>query len=303
MYKILANDGMEESAVEYLQKHGYEVDTNHYEVEWLKEHLKNYDAIVIRSATKLRKEIIDCVEGTKLKLMIRAGVGIDNIDVAYAESKGITVRNTPNSSSASVAELVIGHMFCLARFMHASNVTMKNGAWNKKHYEGEEITGKTMGVVGFGRIGQEVAKRARALGMRVVYNDMLGPKEGLEEYEFVDFELLLKESDFITLHIPHQAGQPAVFGKEQFEMMKNNAYIINTARGTLIDTPALIEALDSHKLAGAGLDVFDVEPLADERISNHLKISLTPHIGGSTKEAQLKIGAEVCSVIKTFFKG
>lgn len=303
MYRILANDGMETSAVEYLQSHGYEVDTNHYEAEHLKEHLPNYDAIVIRSATKLRKDIIDAVAGSKLKLMIRAGVGIDNIDVEYAESKGITVRNTPNSSSASVAELVIAHVFGLARFLHASNVTMNDGAWNKKHYEGVEISGKTMGIIGFGRIGQEVAKRAHALGMHVIYQDNLGPKEGFEFHEFVDFETLLKRSDFITLHIPHQAGKPAVFGEKEFDMMKKGSYIINTARGTLIDTDALIHALDSNKLAGAGLDVFDVEPLADDRIAKHMKISLTPHIGGSTKEAQMKIGAEVCDVIKHFFKG
>lgn len=301
MLKILANDGMEKSAVDYLKSLGHEVDTTHYELDWLKENLGGYDVIVIRSATKLRSELIDCVAGSKLKMMIRAGVGIDNIDVAYAESKGIAVRNTPNSSSASVAELAIGHMFSLARFLHISNYTMRNGEWNKKHYEGIEIHGKSLGIVGFGRIGQELAKRANALGMHVYYTDMLGKKEGFDNYKFVDLDELLEESDFISLHIPLSKDGPAIKAGE-IARMKDGAYIINTARGGLIDDDAMLAALDSGKLSGVALDVFPEEPTKDERLLKHPKISMTPHIGGATKEAQAKIGGEICEIITNFFK-
>lgn len=301
MLKILANDGMEQSAVAHLTNLGHEVDTNNYDQETLKTALRDYDVIVIRSATKLRKDIIDAVEGSRLKLMIRAGVGIDNIDVAYAESKGIAVRNTPNSSSASVAELVIGHMFSLARFIHISNHTMRHGEWNKKHYVGTEISGKTLGVIGFGRIGQEAAKRAMALGMKVLYQDLLGPRAGLDEYHYADFETILEHADYITLHIPATADNKPLLDAAAFSKMKDGVYIINTSRGGLIDPDALLEALDSGKVAGAGLDVFIEEPLKDERLMKHPKISMTPHIGASTEEAQLRIGAEVCDVIEKFF--
>jgi D-3-phosphoglycerate dehydrogenase / 2-oxoglutarate reductase len=302
MLKILANDGMEASSVSYLQGLGHEVDTNHYELDWLKENLKNYDAIVIRSATKLREELIDCVAGSRLKLMIRAGVGIDNIDVAYAESKGIAVRNTPNSSSASVAELAIAHIFSLTRFVGISNVTMRKGEWNKKAYEGTEVTGKTIGIIGFGRIGNELAKRAAALGMNVMYADKNGKRADLPQYEYAETDELLAKADIVSLHMPFIKEVGPVVTKETIAKMKDGAYIINTARGELIDTAALIEALDSGKLSGAGLDVFAEEPLKDLELANHPKVSVTPHIGGATKEAQTRIGQEVCDVIVNHFK-
>lgn len=301
MLRILANDGMEQSAVLHLTNLGHEVDTQNYDQETLKTKLREFDVIVIRSATKLRKDIIDAVEGSRLKLMIRAGVGIDNIDVAYAESKGIAVRNTPNSSSASVAELVIGHMFSLARFIHISNHTMRLGEWNKKHYTGTEISGKTLGVIGFGRIGQEAAKRALALGMKVIYQDLLGERPGLDEYHYAGFDNIIEHADFITLHIPAAADNKPIFNAAVFARMKKGVFIINTSRGGLIDTDALIDALDQGIVAGAGLDVFPEEPVKDERLLNHPKISMTPHIGASTEEAQLRIGAEVCDVIEKFF--
>lgn len=302
MLRILANDGMEQSAVDFLTSLGHEVNTFHHSLDLLKEVLGSYDVIVIRSATKLRQPLIDVLEGSKLKLMIRAGVGIDNIDVEYAESKGIKVRNTPNASSSSVAELAIAHMFSLSRFVHISNHTMRNGEWNKSKYVGIEIAGKTLGSIGFGRIGQETAKRAKALGMNVIYYDVFGKNEALTDYDYVEFDTLLAEADFITLHMPSQSDNSPVLDAAAFAKMKTSAYVINTARGNLIDGEALLNALDEGIIAGAGLDVFEVEPIKDDRLMTHPKISMTPHIGASTEEAQLRIGAEVCDIILKFFK-
>lgn len=302
MLRILANDGIESSAIQKLESHGHTVDANHYEGEALVEQLKNSDVLVVRSATKVRVPLIDQVAGSKLKLVIRAGVGIDNIDFEYAESKGITVRNTPNSSSASVAELAIGHMFNLARFIHISNVTMRNGEWNKKHYEGTEIAGKTLGLIGFGRIAREVAVRAKALGMKVIYTDVVGKLIGFDDYPFVSLEELLKTSDYISLHIPYDKEAGPTITKKQFELMKDGVYIINCARGGVVCEDALLMALDSGKVAGAGLDVFEEEPTKREALYKHPKISMTPHIGGSTAEAQERIGSETIDVILNFFK-
>ena len=176
MSKILVTDGMDKGAIQTLKDMGHEVTEQFFEPEELKEQIKGFNVVIVRSATKVRKEIIDsAVETGNLKLIIRGGVGLDNIDVSYAESKGIKVRNTPNASSLAVAELALGHMFSLARFIGTSNVTMREGKWNKKKYEGIELCGKTLGIVGFGRIGQELAKKAYALGMKILYNDVLGP--------------------------------------------------------------------------------------------------------------------------------
>ena len=199
--RILANDGMDKSAVDALIEKGHLVDTNHYDGEALVEQLRNSDVVVIRSATKIRKDLIDQVKDSRLKLMIRAGVGIDNIDHIYAEENGFTVRNTPNSSSAAVAELAIGHMFTLARFIHISNVTMRNGEWNKNKYTGIELSGKTLGLIGMGRISYEVAIRAKALGMKVVYTNRRGKLDAYAEFEYLPMDELLKVSDFISLHI------------------------------------------------------------------------------------------------------
>lgn len=302
MLRILANDGIEASAIEKLSALGHTVDANHYDGEALVEQLKQSDVLIVRSATKVRVPLIDQIAGSQIKLVIRAGVGIDNIDFEYAESKGITVRNTPNSSSASVAELTIGHMFNLARFIHISNVTMRNGEWNKKHYEGTEIAGKTLGLIGFGRIAREVAVRAKALGMKVVYTDVVGKLNGFDEYDFVLFEEIIKQSDYISLHIPLDKEAGPTITKKEFEQMKDGVYIINCARGGVVCEDALVMALDSGKVAGAGLDVFEEEPTKREALYKHPKISMTPHIGGSTAEAQERIGQETIDVIVNFFK-
>ncbi|MCH5148764.1 MAG: D-2-hydroxyacid dehydrogenase [Clostridiales bacterium] len=301
MYRILSTDGMAKSAVQKLKGLGYEVVEEFYEPEVLAEKVKEFDALVVRSATKVREPIIDAAASAgKLKIIIRGGVGVDNIDVAYAKEKGIAVANTPNASSASVAELAITHMLALARFVAIANVTMRNGQWEKKAYKGVELTGKTLGVFGMGRIGRETAKRAEALGMKVIYTDAY-PVTGVS-YEKVEQDELLKRADFITFHIPAIKGQPPMVNAEFLAKMKDGAYLINTARGALVDENALCDALDSGKLAGAGLDVFNEEPSKNERLLHHPKVSITPHIGGTTKEAQDRIGEEIVEIIKNTLK-
>jgi len=299
--KILANDGMDKSAVDQLVAQGHLVDTAHYDGEALNEQLRDSDVVVIRSATKLRKDLIDQVKGSRLKLMIRAGVGIDNIDHVYATEQGFTVKNTPNSSSAAVAELAIGHMFALARFIHISNYTMRNGEWNKNKYNGVELSGKTLGLIGMGRISYEVAIRAKALGMKVVYTNRRGKLDAYSQFDYMPMNELLKVSDFISLHIPFDKNVGATLKKEQFDMMKDGVYVINTARGGVIDEADLLEALNSNKVAGAGIDVFEEEPTKNQELINHPKVSATPHIGASTGEAQERIGDETIAVIKAHF--
>lgn len=296
MFRILATDGMAKGAVAKLQGLGYEVVQEFYEPEVLAEKVKEFDVLVVRSATKVRVPIIDAaVAAGRLKMIIRGGVGLDNIDVEYAKSKGIMVTNTPNSSSASVAELAIAHMLALSRFVAIANVTMREGKWEKSAYKGMELAGKTLGVFGMGRIGRETAKRAEALGMKVIYTDRV-PNTSVP-YECMSTDELLANSDFITFHIPAQKGQPPMVNAEFLAKMKNGAFLINTARGALVDEEALCDALDSGKLAGAGLDVYQEEPCKNERLLRHPKVSLTPHIGGTTKEAQDRIGDEIVEII------
>lgn len=302
MIRILAADGMEASAIRTLEESGFEVVNEHYELPELMEKIKEFDVVVVRSATKIREPLIDeALKTGRLKLVIRGGVGVDNIDVKYAEDKGISVRNTPNASSASVAELAIGHLFNIARHIHSANVTMREGKWNKKHYEGIELSGKTLGLIGFGRIAKEVAKRADALGMKVIYTNRSGHKPENDPFRYVTMEELYKEADFISLHMPKLADRPYLIGKEEIEKMKDGVYLVNTARGGLIDEEALCDALDRGKVTAAAVDVFKEEPTKNERIYTHEKISLTPHTGASTVEAQLRIGEEIISIIKTFF--
>ncbi|MCB2291805.1 D-2-hydroxyacid dehydrogenase [Clostridium sp. CS001] len=303
MIRVLVTDGMEKSGIEDLKAKGFEVVEQFYEPEVLGEELKAFDVVVVRSATKITRAIIDKAdEEGRLKLVIRGGVGVDNIDVAYAMEKGIKVSNTPNASSASVAELAIAHMFALSRFINISNVSMRQGKWDKKKYEGVEIGGKTLGLIGFGRISRELAKKASALGMTVIYTDIIGKAADCEENEFCDLNNVLRRADYVSLHIPFFKEQGATIGKDQIAMMKDGAYLINCARGGVVDETALLEALDSGKLAGAGIDVFVEEPTKNEALVNHPKVSVTPHIGAATKEAQTRIGTEIVSIICDFFK-
>ena len=302
MIRILVTDGMEKRGIEKLKNSGFDVVEQFYTSDELAEQIKNFNVIVVRSATKIRKPIIDAALETKqLKMIIRGGVGVDNIDVEYAELNGIKVANTPNASSASVAELAIGHMFCLARFIHISNVTMRQGKWNKKHYEGIELGGKTLGIIGFGRTAKETAKRAYALGMKILYTNTSGPKAEYEQYSYCTLDELLAQSDFISLHIPSSKGGGAIIGETQFAKMKDGVYIINCARGGVVDEDALIFALDSGKVAGAAIDVFEEEPTKNERLYSHDKVLIIPHIGGSTIKAQARIGEEIVDIILKHF--
>lgn len=303
MFRILVTDGMDKNGVKELKASGFEVVEKFYAPEELGEALKNFNCVVVRSATKVREGIIDkALETGNLKLIIRGGVGVDNIDVKYAESKGIAVRNTPNASSASVAELAIAHMFAAARFLGASNATMRNGEWNKKQYKGIELGGKTLGLIGFGRIAKETAKRAEALGIKVLYNKRSGKETGFDQYEYCELGDLLKRSDFVSLHIPFDKTKGAVIGEKQFEIMKDGAFLINLARGGVVCEKALLNALNSGKVKGAGIDVFEEEPTKNTELINHPNVSVTPHVGASTKEAQTRIGEEIVSIIKDFCK-
>lgn len=294
---VLANDGIAAGAKAELEALGFEVDTNHYDGADLEKRIQEVECIIIRSATKIRVPLIDAAVGGKLKLMIRAGVGLDNIDVEYAKEKGFEVRNTPSASSLAVAELAIGHMFAIARYIHISNYEMRNGLWNKKEYKGTELFGKTLGLIGFGRIAQAVAGIAKAIGMNVIYYDKYGATNA-ELGRNVEFDVLLSESDYLSLHIPFIKETGAVLSDKEFGMMKDGIRIVDCSRGGNIDESALLSALDSGKVAAAALDVFTEEPTKNEAILAHPRISLTPHIGAQTAEAQDRIGEETVKICK-----
>lgn len=310
--KVLANDGISKSGIAALEKGGYEVITTKVAQEQVANYIneKGIEVVLVRSATKIRKAIIDACPG--LKIIGRGGVGMDNIDVDYARSKGIHVINTPASSSESVAELVFAHLFSGVRFLHDANRNMplegdSNFDGLKKAYaNGTELRGKTLGIIGFGRIGQAVAKMALGLGMRVIAADSFIDKASIrvEFYngQFIDVEILteplhdvLKHSDFITLHVPSQ--EKYIIDAEELALMKDGAGIVNCARGGVVNEVALVEALDNEKIAFAGLDVFEKEPQPEIQILMHPKISLTPHIGAATLEAQDRIGTELAEQI------
>ncbi|APC81830.1 D-2-hydroxyacid dehydrogenase [Clostridium botulinum] len=301
MIKILVSDGMEQNALNKLNEQGFVVLDKHFEKEELKEKIKDFDAIIIRSATKVDKEIIDAGIKGNLKLVVRAGVGLDNVDLEYAKEKGVKVFNTPKASSVSVAELTLGHMLCISRFINTANVTMLQGKWEKKKYKGTEIYGKTLGLIGFGRIAREVAKRANALGMNVIYYDIAGKCEEYEEFKCCTLDYLLNNSDFISVHIPLNKDRGALLKEEEFNKMKDGVYIINCARGGVIEEEALLKALNSGKVTAAALDVFENEPKPKKELINHERVSITPHIGASTKEAQMRIGEEIVDILDNFF--
>jgi len=298
MIKILASDGMDKSAIATLEAKGCQVDVKHYEPDELCEAVKDYDVLVVRSATKVREQQIDaaCASG-QLKLVIRAGVGIDNIDKVCAEGHGISVCNTPRASSNAVAELALAHMLSVARHISIAGHTMREDKWEKKAYVGFELSGKTIGIVGYGRIGQALGSRCQALGMNVIAYDIYKvPELECETMRYVEMDELLASSDIISLHVPSLPGQPMV-NKDTLAKMKDGVVIINTSRGTNVDEGALLEALESGKVYGAGLDVFAEEPAKNVALYSHPHVSCTPHIGASTKEAQQRIGQEIVSLI------
>ena len=315
--KILANDGISQSGIDDLTAAGFEVLTTTVAQEQLEKFInsENIVALLVRSATTVRKNLIDACPG--LKVIGRGGVGMDNIDVSYARDKGLSVINTPAASSESVAELVFAHLFSGVRFLHDSNRNMPlEGEKKFKHLKkayanGTELRGKTLGVIGFGRIGQATAKIAIGLGMKVLAFDPFMEKTTISleffDKQIIDFEIktvskerVLKESDFISLHVPAQ--KEFVIGEAEFEIMKVGAALINAARGGVVDEVALIAALDSNKLSFAGLDTFENEPTPAVQILMNSKISLTPHIGAATNQAQDRIGSELATQIISILK-
>lgn len=315
--KILANDGISKAGIQKLESNGFEVITTKVAQEQVANYINqnNVSVLLVRSATKVRKDIIDACPG--LKIIGRGGVGMDNIDVEYAQSKGIRVINTPASSSESVAELVFAHLFSGVRFLTDSNRNMPlegDSRFNdlKKNYaKGTELRGKTLGLVGFGRIGQAVAKMAVGLGMRVVATDKF-VKSAVVTLDFfdgqkIDFTIdvvsldeVLKQSDFISIHTPYQ--NEYVISINEFEKMKNGVGIVNASRGGTLDEVTLLTNLDSGKVAFAGLDVFEDEPTPAVQVLMHPKVSLTPHIGAATEEAQDRIGTELAEQIISILK-
>lgn len=294
--KVLVSDGIEKIGADMMKEAGLEVVEQKMSPEELLEKIGEFDAIIVRSATKVTKEVID--KGTKLKAIGRGGVGLDNIDVAYAKSKNIPVLNTPGASSISVAELALAHMFGLCRFIGTSNREMREDKWPKKDYaKGMELTGKTLGVIALGNIGKEVAKRALGLGMKVIATDPFVKETDLD-VTLMSQDELLKQADIITIHAPLINGQ-AVLTAPEFAKMKDGVVVINCARGGVIREADLLAALNSGKVRYAGLDVFENEPPteAQKELINHPRVSITPHIGASTEEAQLRVGAEIAQKI------
>lgn len=315
MAKILANDGIDPIGKKLLEEAGFTVDTETVPQDQLIAALQNYDGITVRSATKVRKELIDACPN--LKLIGRGGVGMDNIDVDYAKSKGVAVVNTPAASSLSVAELVFSHLFTGVRFLQDANRKMpvegseKFNDLKKAYAKGSELRGKTIGIIGFGRIGRATASVALGLGMDVLAYDLfpfsgnitLNLTQGINvdiPVKTVSLEEVIANSDFISLHTPF-ADKP-ILGMEEFAAMKDGVGIVNCSRGGTIDESALLDALNSGKVAFAGLDVFDNEPTPNGDLLSHPKISLTPHIGASTNEAQERIGTELANLIIDHFK-
>ena len=317
MIKVLVNDGMHPDGKTLLEEANFSVDTNNIPQDELMSRLPDYDAVIVRSATKIRKELID--QCPNLKLIARGGVGMDNIDVEYARSKGIKVMNTPRASSQSVAELVIGHLFSLSRFLHRSYLEMPAEgqsafkALKKSYAKGQLLRGKTLGIIGFGRIGQELASSAMGLGMKIIAFDirkgtidvpiqspMLKDQEVKVPIDISDMDTLLAHSDFISIHVP--STDKPILSSSEIAKMKKGVVLVNTARGGTIDEDALLEGLNNGQVAAAGLDVFVNEPTPRIDLLQHPKIACSPHIGASTVEAQRNIGLELANGLCEHFK-
>jgi D-3-phosphoglycerate dehydrogenase len=299
--KVLISDPIADEGVEMMHQTGIEVDVRiGLAPEELEKTIGDYDAIVVRSATKVRRPLIEAAKN--LKLIVRAGVGLDNIDVEYAQAKGIEVTNTPAASTNAVAELTIGYLLALARRIPQSTASMRAGRWEKKKFMGSEIAGKTLGLVGYGRIGWLVAKKALALGMKIIaYDPYVSDPRGLE-MEFVSLEELLQRADYISLHLPLTDETRNLIDAPQFEMMKDGVCIINCARGGTINEDALYQAIRSGKVVGAALDVYLEEPARDNKLFELDEVIGSPHIGAATVEAQHRISVEVAEKVIEFQK-
>lgn len=298
--KVLICDPTDAQAIEQMRAAGIEVDVrDDISAEELPQVLPAYDGMVVRSRTKVRAPLIDVAEN--LKVIVRGGVGLDNIDVDHARSKGIAVLNTPSASSASVAEQTIGYLFCLARHLPQATASMKAGLWEKKEFKGTELSGKRLGLIGCGRIGQEVAKRANALGMDVVFYRRTECE--VDYAQQVSLDELIRTSDYISLHVPHTEETHNVLDAEAFAKMKEGVYIVNCGRGGTLDEDALFEAIQSGKVAGAALDVYAEEPSKGHKLFTLEQVIGSPHVGAATQEAQARVGSEVAEKMIEFYKG
>jgi D-3-phosphoglycerate dehydrogenase len=297
MAKLLICDPIADDALAALRELDVEVDVrDDITADALAEVIGEYDGIVVRSRTKVREPLID--KATRLRVIIRGGVGLDSIDVAYAERKGIDVRNTPRASSNAVAELAVGLMFALARHIPQASGSMKTGRWDKKRLKGTELAGKTLGIIGYGRIGQLLGEKAKALGMNVVAYDPY-----IEHADLMPFNDLLKAADYVSIHVPHTNETHHLLGETQLAMMKPGAYLIQASRGGTVDEHALYEALTSGHLAGAAVDVYTEEPpQSDElrRLVDLHQVVATPHIGAATFESQGRIGEEIVDLVTSY---
>ena len=303
MVKILITDRIHEDAIEILNKVGNVEIATDLTPEELKEKIKDVDVIVIRSGTKLTRDVLE--NAKNLKIIARAGVGVDNVDLQYATELGIIVVNSPDASSISVAELTMGLMLSAARNIPQATASLKRGEWDRKSFKGLELYGKTLGVIGLGRIGQQVVERAKSFGMNIVGYDPYIPEDVANSMgvKLVDINELCKVSDFITLHVPLTPKTKYIIGKDQISLMKNNAIIVNCARGGLIDEKALYEALKNKKIRSAALDVFEEEPPKDNPLLTLDNVIGTPHQGASTAEAQKSAGTIVAEQVVKILKG
>lgn len=303
MTRVLVADALEESAVKKIKDAGLEVVIRNKETDGpIEEQIKGFDCIIVRSATKVTKEVLESAD--ELKLVVRAGVGLDNVDQDAAKEKGVKVMNTPEAPTVSVAEMVLSLMFALSRQITTADSSMKDEKWEKKKLQGTELWQKTLGVIGFGRIGYETAKRARALDMKVLAYDVIDIDSACKELgvERTDLDTLIKSSDYISLHVPLLPQTKGMIGSKELDAMKETAFLINTARGGVVDEAALLKALDEGKIAGAALDVFEKEPLEDWSIAKHPKVIATPHVSSSTNEAQVRVGDLTADKVIAEFK-
>jgi len=298
--KVLICDKVSTDAIEKMRAAGLQVDDRAgISADELKSVVGGYEVLVVRSATKVTADVLEAGKG--LKLVVRGGVGVDNIDVKTAAAKGVTVKNTPAASTESVAELAVGLMFALSRKIAQADASMKAGKWEKKTFEGVEVGGKTLGVIGIGRIGLATARKAHLLGVRRVLAYDPWVKKAPDDFvTMAELDTLLKEADILTLHIPFDMVKGAVLGVREFGLMKPGVLLVNCARGGVVDEAALLEALNAGKVAGAAIDVWAKEPTENQDLAKHPAVVALPHVGASTKEGQGRVGGEVADIIIEF---
>ena len=305
MARILIADALAESAVQKMRDAGLEIILRDKEKDGpIEEQIKGFDCVVIRSATKMTKDVIAAADN--LKLIVRAGVGLDNVDQEAAKTHGVKVMNTPEAPSVSVAEMVFALMFSLARNVPVADSSMKDERWEKKKLKGTELWQKKLGVIGFGRIGKEIIKRGKAFDMEVmiVKKDRPGREEEAKKLGAIQVELdeMIEQADYLTMNVPMSPETKGMIGDDQFKRMKKTAYVINTARGGVVDEAALLRALDEGLIAGAALDVYTAEPPTDWKLVKHPKLIATPHLASSTKEAQIRVGELTADKVINEFK-